>query len=103
MHPPYVYRAFERADGNVKSAGYPGKVPGKLCSCEMCGNPRRHFGDRTRQELRATVETPLAILADGDGEDPCACDECMVANDGAPDACRSTPLTALFLALARVA
>lgn len=22
------------------------------CSCAMCGNPRRHFGERTIQELR---------------------------------------------------
>ena len=23
-----------------------------MCSCEMCGNPRRHHGERTIQELR---------------------------------------------------
>lgn len=23
-----------------------------VCSCDMCGNPRRHFGHRTLQELR---------------------------------------------------
>lgn len=23
----------------------------KPCSCPLCGNPRRHFGTRTRQEL----------------------------------------------------
>jgi hypothetical protein len=23
------------------------------CSCTMCGNPRRHFKDRTLQELKA--------------------------------------------------
>lgn len=23
------------------------------CSCYMCGNPRRHFGEKTIQELRA--------------------------------------------------
>lgn len=27
---------------------------GKLCSCYMCGNPRRHFGALTMQERRAT-------------------------------------------------
>lgn len=26
------------------------------CSCFMCGNPRRHFGRRTRQELLAEEE-----------------------------------------------
>lgn len=26
---------------------------GTLCSCYMCGNPRRHFGELTIQERRA--------------------------------------------------
>lgn len=26
---------------------------GKLCSCFMCGNPRRYWGDLTMQEKRA--------------------------------------------------
>jgi hypothetical protein len=25
------------------------------CSCWMCGNPRRHFGTRTRRELAAAL------------------------------------------------
>ena len=25
----------------------------KLCSCYACGNPRRYFGEKTRQELIA--------------------------------------------------
>lgn len=25
------------------------------CSCMHCGNPRRHFGERTRQELQAQI------------------------------------------------
>ena len=29
---------------------------GKLCSCEQCGNPRRHFGDETIQERRAALD-----------------------------------------------
>ena len=29
-----------------------------LCSCAGCGNPRRHFGGRTRQELRAVEVRP---------------------------------------------
>jgi hypothetical protein len=28
-----------------------------ICSCSMCGNPRRFDGQRTRQELRATDPT----------------------------------------------
>ena len=26
-----------------------------LCSCWMCGNPRKHFGKKTRQEALATL------------------------------------------------
>ena len=26
------------------------------CSCGMCGNPRRHFGERTIQERKADYE-----------------------------------------------
>jgi hypothetical protein len=25
------------------------------CSCIVCGNPRRHFGSKTRQELKAGI------------------------------------------------
>ncbi len=25
----------------------------QVCSCPMCGNPRKHFGERTIQERRA--------------------------------------------------
>ena len=27
----------------------------KTCSCLGCGNPRRHLGQRTRQELKASA------------------------------------------------
>jgi hypothetical protein len=39
-----------------------GRQLGKLlhtatpCSCPMCGNPRKYFGHRTIQELRALQE-----------------------------------------------
>jgi hypothetical protein len=26
-----------------------------ICSCWMCGNPRKHLGEQTWQELRATT------------------------------------------------
>lgn len=35
---------------------HPGKTPGKVCSCEMCGNPRRFFGVVTRQEMAAQID-----------------------------------------------
>jgi hypothetical protein len=28
-----------------------------VCSCCMCGNPRRHFGSRTLQEIRAGFDS----------------------------------------------
>ncbi len=43
---------------------YHGKTPGKLCSCEMCGNPRRHYGDRTRQELLAEFDSIDHLIDD---------------------------------------
>lgn len=33
----------------------------KPCSCEMCGNPRRHFGRVTRQEEMAREEATAEI------------------------------------------
>ncbi|WP_152389715.1 hypothetical protein [Azotobacter salinestris] len=29
---------------------------GKVCSCWMCGNPRRYWGELTMQERRANLE-----------------------------------------------
>jgi hypothetical protein len=29
---------------------------GKLCSCPMCGNPRRHFGEETPQEIKNRID-----------------------------------------------
>ncbi len=37
----------------VKNADHPAK-----CSCWMCGNPRRHDGEKTIQEKRAEGEQP---------------------------------------------
>jgi hypothetical protein len=28
----------------------------RSCSCWMCGNPRRHFGTRTKQEMVAGIK-----------------------------------------------
>jgi hypothetical protein len=28
----------------------------RSCSCWMCGNPRRHFGTRTKQEIVAVLK-----------------------------------------------
>jgi len=27
----------------------------RLCSCNLCGNPRRYFGERTLQERRSGI------------------------------------------------
>jgi hypothetical protein len=39
----------------VDDPRYIGKIAHarRLCSCWMCGNPRRHWGQATIQELRA--------------------------------------------------
>jgi len=34
-----------------------------VCSCWMCGNPRKHFGERTRAEVLADVEMAEGIGA----------------------------------------
>lgn len=44
-------RRTKRFPGYVQP--HPGKTPGKVCSCVMCGNPRRWFGLLTMQERRA--------------------------------------------------
>ena len=31
------------------------------CSCDMCGNPRRHFAVRTRRELKGTFDAELQL------------------------------------------
>ena len=36
----------------------------KPCSCYMCGNPRRHFGEITRQEELSNLELQECSLED---------------------------------------
>jgi len=31
----------------------------KPCSCFMCGNPRRYYGEKTIQEQKAEIETEV--------------------------------------------
>ena len=35
----------------------------KLCSCWMCGNPRRYLGEPTLQERRAAAAAPIIASA----------------------------------------
>jgi len=37
-----------------KQIGASAQTP-KRCSCYMCGNPRKHFGEITRQEQKAPI------------------------------------------------
>ncbi len=39
---------------------------GKVCSCFMCGNPRRYFGELTIQERREAAFKLLTIAFDSD-------------------------------------
>jgi hypothetical protein len=45
-------QVHEEAD-NKKTIGKMASVHGAECSCYMCGNPRKHFGEKTRQEIIA--------------------------------------------------
>ncbi len=38
-----------------------------ICSCAKCGNPRKHLGERHRNEQRATRHAPRMTGARGDG------------------------------------
>lgn len=44
---------------------YVGKTPGKLCSCMMCGNPRKWFHDVTLAEMKMDIsfQEQLSSLA----------------------------------------
>ncbi len=44
----------ELMDG--KHVGVVASTHGKPCSCPMCGNPRRHFHEKTRQEIVAKMD-----------------------------------------------
>lgn len=47
----------KRMKAKAKRLGYEAKLADHLawCSCEACGNPRRHHGMRTVQELRFSM------------------------------------------------
>lgn len=65
---------------------YAGKTPGKLCSCEMCGNPRRWFGTRTRQEQRAMLDAPEALAEPAwHPYEWCECERCWGSVMREPD------------------
>jgi len=49
----------ERGFWYVKSPGYLAKN-NTVCSCWMCGNPRKHFGQLTHQEILASLSEDLA-------------------------------------------
>ena len=44
-------------------------VDRKPCSCAMCGNPRRFYGEVTRQELRASGHRDDLDVLGGDAAD----------------------------------
>lgn len=49
------YKRVHRGSWHVKNLGYLSKN-NTVCSCWMCGNPRKYFGDVTRQEKLAKAE-----------------------------------------------
>jgi hypothetical protein len=53
-----LIRDIWRAPDIVKDEGYVGSLVNhgaQICSCPMCGNPRRHFGEKTPQEKRHEI------------------------------------------------
>lgn len=85
-------RAYDRHQRSPKplhyKSKYPGKTQGKLCSCVLCGNPRRYFGKSKRKELNATRESPELLYFESldpgfpDERDvwDCDCDNCLWAH-----------------------
>lgn len=66
-------RMKARAVANYKSNGYSNAFRAAkhadymaVCSCDMCGNPRRHFGKRTLQEQRCieSMESQMVYVPD---------------------------------------
>ena len=36
----------------------------KLCSCWLCGNPRKYFGEKSRQEIKFQIGNKISILGE---------------------------------------
>jgi hypothetical protein len=53
------YKNVEEGFWYVKSPGYLAKN-NTVCSCWMCGNPRKYLGQLTRQEILASLSEDLA-------------------------------------------
>lgn len=55
-------RAVRKARALYPDDECPAKYAGLStpCSCWMCGNPRRHLGERSMQERRAMTPDPQA-------------------------------------------
>lgn len=90
QHEARVYQRHLRSPVPLLWKGrYAGKTPGKLCSCVMCGNPRRHLGEVTRAELATAAESPRDLHAEHEAArhdcyddgchnaDGCDCAACM--------------------------
>lgn len=57
----YIYRVRQEINRTIIDDEYVNRRARYLlqtphpCSCAMCGNPRRHFGERTVQERRLGI------------------------------------------------
>ena len=52
-YPPLTNDEIEAQASDPKKIGKAVSVHGSFCSCPMCGNPRRHFHEKTQQEKLA--------------------------------------------------
>lgn len=49
-------RYWEKGSYTERDVGRLASTHGVMCSCDMCGNPRRHHNERTIQEKREMQE-----------------------------------------------
>lgn len=53
-----LHKEFYEEGGILEKHLINTRVP---CSCQMCGNPRKYFGELTRQELKSIEEMKAEI------------------------------------------
>jgi hypothetical protein len=50
-----ILKGFGKTEITEKDIGKTFQTHGAKCSCYACGNPRKHFGEKTLGEIRANI------------------------------------------------
>jgi len=50
-----ILKGFVKSDISEKDIGKSFQVHSAKCSCYACGNPRKHFGEKSLAEIRANI------------------------------------------------